>query len=169
MQIDAQTAAGIAAIAAAISALAALVSLFVALGTLYVQAQSGKPRVRVKVTAAMLAGERLGAPVLNITAQNRGLVPVIIDSSGFDVSGGRTVPILNAREMTGRQAVPRQLQPGEAVSIVFDFLELARIDAEASVRGAFVTTAAGGRFRTRIKRSFIRSWAGHAATWDHDR
>jgi archaellum component FlaF (FlaF/FlaG flagellin family) len=135
MVLDAQTAAVIASIAAVVNAVAALVSLLVALGALYVQSQAGKPRVHVKATAAMVAAATLGPPRLSIEAQYRGLTPVTITSAGFDLSGGRTAPILNPREITGAQAIPRPLQPGEAVSIVFDFVELATIDREASVRG----------------------------------
>ncbi len=138
---------------------------------LYVQSQAGKPKVRVVVKAAMDAsGPRLGAPFVDITAQNRGPVPVTISSVGFDLAArGSTAPIVDARTITGERALPRPLQPGEAVSIVFDFLELARLDATNHVRAAFVHTAAGDRYTGRVKRSFIQSWARHAAEWDHDR
>ena len=171
MNIDAQTAAGIAAIAAAISAFAALVGLLVALGAMHVQSQTGKPKVRVVVRAAMDAsGRRLGAPYVAITAQNRGPVPVTINAVGFDLAAkGSTAPIFAARTITGERALSRPLQPGEAVSIVFDFLELARLDAANPVRGAFVETAAGDRYTGRVKQGFIRSWARHAAEWDQNR
>jgi Flp pilus assembly protein CpaB len=171
MTMDAQSAAVVAAIAAAISAFSALVGLLVALAALRMQSQAGKPRVRVVVKATMLAsGPRLGAPFVDVTAQNRGPVPVTITSVGFDLAAkGSTAPIFDPHTITGGRALPRPLQPGEAVSIVFDFLELARLDASNHVRGAFVDTAAGDRYTGRVKRGFIRSWARHAAEWDHDR
>jgi hypothetical protein len=170
MAIDAQTAAVVSAIAAAISAFAALLSLLVAFGAVYLQAKAGKPSVRVRVSASSLAtpGIGLSTPVLDISAQNKGPVPVKIVSVGFDVDGGRTAPILDPREITGAQALPRRLEPGEAVSIVFSFPEVARIDAEAHVRGVFVSTAIGGRYTAGLKRRWMRGWARRAAVgWDH--
>lgn len=162
MSIDATTAA---AIAAAVSAVAALVSLLVAVVAVYLQAQSAKPKVHVAVSAAMAAGASLARPVVQITAQNRGVVSVVVDSVGFDLSRGQTAPLVNPHSITGARVIPGPLQPGEAVSVVFGFAELAHMDAEARVRGAFVTTAAGGGYTRRMKRSWIQSWARRAAGW----
>jgi hypothetical protein len=150
----------ISALAAAISAAATLVSLGVVAYFGWAQVHASDPKVLVTgSTSFVVAGEDVGPPFYVITVANRGVVPVTITSVGFEVSGDDSAFSLDPTDPQGRQSVPARLDPGESTSVVFDHLELGRMQRERGIRRPFALTATGERHRgKRVNGKKLASW-----------
>lgn len=150
--MDANAAAVFAAVAAVASAIAAAVSVALLGVSTYFQWAAGRPRLRVSVNSKIPIGVP-GIPelaVLTIDAKNRGRTPVTVDSAGFETRGGQRLALLSNHDSIGRLALPRRLEPGEAAEIAADFDVIRGWHARDPITVAYVTSAAGDRFRGNI-------------------
>jgi hypothetical protein len=146
------------------AAVAAAVSAGIAAFAAWVQWGTTRPKVRVTgETSTAMNSTRTWPTMLNITVQNRGVVPLVITSVGYNTHDKENLLTLFPVDPFGNamQGGPWRVEPGEARSF-YQTMEAAKEAATTygGLTGVWALTAAGDRFRGELKPKPLREPKG---------
>lgn len=159
--MDANQAAGLAAVAALISAATALVSVVAVIISLRLQWLASHPQIRVKQTFTRLLTETtVGESRFCIEVRNTGTLPAVITSVGviyrrrWPIGEPKLGVLTHARTILDEYVLPRKLEAGEALLLTTDTDKLVEADRKEHISGVWARTAAGGLYRGRNHANF---------------